>query len=74
MLKQQGSQIYGLKRVRTSSCEESAIEPFVNEIELLVALKDKDNIIQLLNYGIVRNADFYTVYMVFEYGEIDLHK
>ena len=53
------------------SAADSALEPFVNEIELLQKLKGKDNIIQLIDHAVDRPNNM--IYMVFEYGEIDLH-
>ena len=62
--------ILALKRIRVSS--EDGFEQFVNEIDLLFKLKGKDNIIQLMDQSVNRKHGM--VYMVFEYGEIDLHK
>jgi serine/threonine-protein kinase TTK/MPS1 len=63
-------EIFALKRIRVDS--EDGFEQFINEIELLHKLKDKDNIIQLLDQSVNRKHGI--VFMIFEYGEIDLHK
>eukprot|EP01052_Picozoa_sp_SAG31_P003364 SAG31_NODE_128_length_23532_cov_21.204754_9_plen_1004_part_00 len=63
--------ILALKRIRVGGDGEG-FEQFVNEIDLLFKLKGKDNIIQLMDQSVNRKHG--TVFMVFEYGEIDLHK
>lgn len=35
---------------------------------------EQDNIIELIDCGIIQEKNYYNVYMVFEFGEIDLHK
>eukprot|EP01050_Picozoa_sp_SAG11_P012222 SAG11_NODE_1346_length_5144_cov_2.242220_2_plen_1048_part_00 len=62
--------ILAMKRIRVDN--DDGFEQFINEIELLFKLKGKDNIIQLHDQSVNRSKGM--VYMVFEYGEIDLHK
>ena len=71
-------EISALKRVKEPSFQgnDSAYEPFINEIELLQKLNNEKvtnpNIITLHDAAVCRNSG--AVYMVFEPGEIDLHK
>jgi serine/threonine-protein kinase TTK/MPS1 len=62
--------IFALKRIRLQGRDAEAAAGFIDEIELLQRLKGKPNIIQLVDAQVF--ADEGLVYMVQEYGEIDL--
>ncbi|GIL91671.1 hypothetical protein Vretimale_9543 [Volvox reticuliferus] len=69
--------IYALKRVRFQNKDSEAVKGFVEEITLLRQLRGKPNIIQLIDsqvfYG-EGSSGVGFVYMVLEYGDIDLAK
>ncbi|KXZ54690.1 hypothetical protein GPECTOR_4g758 [Gonium pectorale] len=62
--------IYALKRVRFQNKDQEAVKGFIDEITLLRQLRGKPNIIQLIDAQVFRDDGL--VYMVLEYGDIDL--
>jgi serine/threonine protein kinase len=63
--------IVALKRVKLEGHDDSSLNGFINEVELLQRLRGKPNIIQLLNYEI--NSTTKTLSIVMECGEADLN-
>ena len=63
-------QIYALKRVRFSNKDQESVKGFIDEISLLKQLRNTPNIIQLVNAQVFRDQGL--IYMVLEYGDIDL--
>ena len=63
--------IYALKRIRPQRMNRKTLSIFQNEINLMVALKGKPNIIQLIDAEI--NMEKKCIYMVMEMGDIDLN-
>eukprot|EP00762_Andalucia_godoyi_P006218 ANDGO_01714.mRNA.1 Serine/threonine-protein kinase mph1 len=61
--------IYALKRVKLTNLDPHSVESFRNEVMLLLKLRGKDNIVQLVDHEVVDNA---ILYMVLEFGETDL--
>ncbi|KAK3240555.1 hypothetical protein CYMTET_49611 [Cymbomonas tetramitiformis] len=63
--------IYALKRIRLTGREgHDAVSGFEEEIKLLDRLKGCHNIVQLVDFEIIRGEG--VIYMLLEYGEIDL--
>ncbi|GBF89221.1 serine threonine kinase family [Raphidocelis subcapitata] len=62
--------IFALKRIRLQGRDAEAAAGFVDEINLLHSLKGRPNIIQLIDAQVFTEEGL--VYMVQEYGEIDL--
>ena len=62
--------IHALKRVRVRKGDSDSIRSYTNEIQLLLRLRGKENIIQLIGAEVREDAGL--VYMVMEFGEIDL--
>eukprot|EP00873_Tetraselmis_striata_P044244 jgi/Tetstr1/464508/TSEL_009266.t1 len=63
-------QIYALKRIRLHGRDSESASGFVDEIRMLHKLRKKDNIIQLVDAEVAERDK--TIYLVLEYGEIDL--
>ena len=63
--------IYALKRIRPQKMNRKTLSIFQNEINLMVKLKGKPNIIQLIDAEI--NMEKKCIYMVMEMGDIDLN-
>ncbi|KAL0488306.1 mitotic checkpoint protein Mps1 [Acrasis kona] len=63
--------IVALKRVKLSRHDESSVTGFINEVELLQKLKDKSNIIQLIDYEV--NSHTKTLSIIMECGQVDLN-
>ena len=61
---------YALKRIRLQGREKETIAGFMDEIRLLQSLRGKDNIIQLVDAEVCKTEGL--IYVVLEYGEIDL--
>ena len=61
---------YALKRIRLQGRERETIEGFMDEIRLLQGLRGRDNIIQLVDAEVCKAEGL--IYVVLEYGEIDL--
>eukprot|EP00959_Pyramimonas_sp_CCMP1952_P033437 701949-Pyramimonas_sp.AAC.1 len=64
------NKIYALKRIRLQGCERDAVSGFEDEIRLLTRLRGRHNIVQLMDFEVIRHDGI--IYMVLEYGEIDL--
>ncbi|WIA28772.1 hypothetical protein OEZ86_011304 [Tetradesmus obliquus] len=62
--------IYALKRIRLAGRDVEAASGFIDEINLLLRLRNKPNIIQLIDSQVFTDEGL--IYMVQEYGEIDL--
>ncbi|WIA08718.1 hypothetical protein OEZ85_008142 [Tetradesmus obliquus] len=62
--------IYALKRIRLAGRDAEAASGFIDEINLLLRLRNKPNIIQLIDSQVFTDEGL--IYMVQEYGEIDL--
>lgn len=62
--------IFALKRIRLSGCDAEAAAGFLDEITLLNRLRGRSNIIQLIDSEVHRAQSL--IYMVLEYGDIDL--
>ncbi|KAF8072718.1 MPS1 [Scenedesmus sp. PABB004] len=76
-----GCKIYALKRIRLAGRDAEAASGFIDEINLLTCLRNKPNIIQLVDSQARRRnrvpappvfPEEGLIYMVQEYGEIDL--
>ena len=63
--------VYALKRIRPQRMNRKTLSIFQNEINLMVKLKGKPNIIQLIDAEI--NMEKKCIYMVMEMGDIDLN-
>jgi len=72
VLRVSDQEIFALKKIRVDTPSDEEFAPFMNEIALLNKLRGKDNIIELVDAAVDRKKG--VVYMVFEYGDIDLHK
>lgn len=64
------NQVLALKRVEFDNLDDVTVSGFVDEIELLKALGNEENIIRL--FDSVINQKRKCLYMIMEYGEIDL--
>jgi serine/threonine-protein kinase TTK/MPS1 len=62
--------IFALKRIRLNGCDAEAASGFLDEITLLAKLRGKSNIIQLIDSEVHKAQNL--IYMVLEYGDIDL--
>ncbi|KAA6419896.1 MAG: Serine threonine kinase [Trebouxia sp. A1-2] len=62
--------IFALKRIKLQGKDSEASKGFVDEITLLQRLRGKQNIIQLVDAEVIQAEG--TIYMVLEYGDIDL--
>ena len=62
--------IYALKRIKLEGREKEAAAGFMDEITLLNRFKGRHHIIQLVDSQILK--DYGLIYMVLEYGEVDL--
>ena len=62
--------IYALKRIKLQGREREAAMGFKDEITLLKRLKGRHHIVQLIDSDII--ADSGVIYMILEYGEVDL--
>ncbi len=62
--------IYALKRIELKQEEKGHIANYRSEIRLLQRMKNKPRVIQLIDYEEVLSQGL--IYMIFEYGEIDL--
>ena len=62
--------IFALKRIRLTGCDAEAASGFLDEITLLTKLRGKSNIIQLIDSEVHKAQNL--IYMVLEYGDIDL--
>ena len=65
-----GNKIYALKRIRLTGCERDTVSGFEDEIRLLTRLKGRGNIVQLIDFEVIRAEG--VIYMLLECGEIDL--
>jgi serine/threonine-protein kinase TTK/MPS1 len=63
--------IVALKRVKLEGHDESSLNGFINEVELLAKLRGKSNIIQLIDHEV--NHETSTLSIVMECGEADLN-
>eukprot|EP00891_Asterochloris_glomerata_P001090 jgi/Astpho2/1090/e_gw1.00019.25.1_t len=62
--------IYALKRIKLQGRDREAASGFIDEITLLQRLQGCQNIIQLIDAEVLQAEG--TIYMVLEYGDIDL--
>ncbi|PSC73666.1 hypothetical protein C2E20_3077 [Micractinium conductrix] len=62
--------IFALKRIRLQGRDAEAASGFLDEIKLLNSLAGRSNIIQLIDSEVHRSEGL--IYMVLEYGDIDL--
>ncbi|KAK9828905.1 hypothetical protein WJX72_002702 [[Myrmecia] bisecta] len=62
--------IYALKRIKLQGRDAEAASGFIDEITLLQRLRNKQNIIQLVDAEVIQAEGL--IYMVLEYGDIDL--
>ena len=61
---------YALKRIKLAGREKETVAGFMDEIRLLQGLRGRDNIIQLVDAEVCKSEGL--IYVVLEYGEIDL--
>lgn len=64
------NQVLALKKVSLKNLDEATLSGYVNEIELLRSLGNEENIIRLIDAEF--NREHATLYIVMEYGEVDL--
>ncbi|KAI8849395.1 kinase-like domain-containing protein [Chytridium lagenaria] len=66
----EAGEIYALKKVKLKGQDSSAIRGYLNEVELLKRLSGCEHIIRLVDSEVDEIAS--VIYLVLEYGEIDL--
>lgn len=64
--------IFALKRIRLNGHDKESAQGFVDEIHLLRQLQGKENIIQLIDAELISSESSGVIYVVLEYGDIDL--
>ncbi|EJS44325.1 mps1p [Saccharomyces arboricola H-6] len=67
-VKGSGNKVYALKRVSFDAFDDSSVDGFKGEIELLAKLKDQKRVIQLLDYEMGDGL----LYLIMECGDHDL--
>lgn len=67
-VKAPNSRLYAIKKVTFDLFEESCVEGFKGEIDLLIKLKEADRVVKLIDHAIGEGS----IYLVMECGDIDL--